>query len=100
MNVQKHELPPAFAREVLEHAEEYGISNIDVENRVSILDDMLSFREDKLAYALKKLDEGRIGKAVLIIKEGRGTLVIKVENVIEIRAELEDYSKILERATG
>ena len=96
--MEVHDLPPEFAREVLENIERYGIVAVDVENRVSIIDDMLESEEEKLRYAREKVREGNVDRAVLVVRDGRGTLIIKVENVVEIRVELREYGRLLQEA--
>jgi len=97
MEVQIHEIPADFAKKIVENAEKYGVVNVDVENRASLLDDMLDSKEEKLRYAQEKMEEGNVDKAVLVVRDGRGMLVINIEDVVEIRIELEDYKSILEQ---
>ncbi len=98
MNVKTYNLPPDFARNVLEDIEHYGVVTVDVENRVSLLDDMLKSDDEKLRYARDKVNGGNVDKAVLVIRDGMGTLVINVENVVEVRVELREYEKLLREA--
>ncbi|AHL22270.1 hypothetical protein [Thermococcus nautili] len=98
MDVKTYNLPPDFARKAIEDIERYGIVAVDVENRVSLLDDMLKSDEEKLKYAREKVKEGNVDKAVLVVRDGIGTLVINVENVVEIRVELGEYEKLLREA--
>jgi len=95
MDVQTIKLPPEFAREVLMKAERYGVTDVDVENSVSVVDDMLGSAEEKLRYAREKMDESNVDKAFLVIHEGRATLILNLENVVEIRVGLEKYRDIL-----
>ena len=98
MDVKTYNLSPDFARKVLEDIERYGVVAVDVENRVSIIDDMLESDEEKLKYAREKVKEGNVDRAVLVVRDGRGTLTINVENVVEIRVELEKYEELLREA--
>ncbi|NJE48518.1 hypothetical protein [Thermococcus sp. 9N3] len=98
MEVKVYNLSPDFARKVLDDIERYGVAGVYVENRVSLLDDMLKSDEEKLKYAREKVNEGNVDKAVLVVRDGTGTLVINVENVVEIRVELEKYEKLLREA--
>ena len=97
MEVQIHEIPADFAKKIVENAERYGVVNVDVENRASLLDDMLDSKEEKLRYAQEKIEEGNVDKAVLVVRDGRGMLVINIEDVVEIRIGLQDYKSILEQ---
>ncbi|GAB6135297.1 hypothetical protein [Thermococcus prieurii] len=98
MDVNVYNLSPDFARKVLDDIERYGIVSVDVENKVSLLDDMLKSDGEKLKYAREKVKEGNVDKAVLVVRDGTGTLVINVENVVEIRVELGEYEKLLREA--
>jgi len=97
MDVRITEVPADFAREIVENAEKYGVISVDVENRVSLLDDMLDSKEERLQYALEKMKESNVDKAVLVVRDGRGMLVINLEDVVEIRIELDDYKSVLEQ---
>ncbi|WP_457751434.1 hypothetical protein [Thermococcus sp.] len=97
VEVQIHKMPADFAKRIVENAEKYGVVNIDLENRASLLDDMLDSKEEKLQYAREKMKEGNVDKAVLVVRDGRGILVINIEDVVEIRIEIEDYKSILEQ---
>ncbi|ASJ09234.1 hypothetical protein A3L11_08340 [Thermococcus siculi] len=95
MEPRIHEIPPEKVRGIFEELERYGMVNIEVENLASLFDDMLDSTEERLRYAREKLEEGNVDKAVLVVKDGRGILVVKIENVVEIRAELEDYGRLM-----
>lgn len=90
-----YEITPEKVGEIFEGLENYGIVEVDVENVASILDDMLDSTEKKLEYAREKLKDGNVDKAVLVVRDGTGTLIVKIENVIEIRAVLRDYEKLI-----
>jgi len=47
---------------------QYGLVDIDVENSASLVDDMLKSNEDKLRYAIQKLEENNVDTARLVIK--------------------------------
>jgi hypothetical protein len=91
-----YKLPPEKVKEIFEGLEEYGIIDVEVENLASLFDDMLESTEDRLDYARKMLEDGNVDDAALVVKDGKGILVVKIENVVEIRAELEDYKRILD----
>ncbi|MBO8174552.1 MAG: hypothetical protein H0Z18_04775 [Thermococcus sp.] len=75
---------------------QYGLVDIDVENRASFLDDMLKSTEDKLRYAIQKLEENDVDTARFVIKDGTGVLIVKIEDVITIRATIKEYKKFIE----
>ncbi|KPU62456.1 hypothetical protein EP1X_08905 [Thermococcus sp. EP1] len=82
-------------KEVIENVLDYGVLDVEIENRASLLDDMLDRKDEKLKYAMKKLGENDIGEARLVLKEGKAILVLKIENVISIRFVLEDVQNII-----
>ncbi len=96
MEPRIYEIAPEKAREIFGRLENYGIVKVEVENVASLFDDMLDSMEEKLRYAREKLENGNVDKAVLVVKDDTGTLVIKMENVVEIRAVLGDYEKLIE----
>ena len=96
MESEVYEIPPEKVPEIFERLGGYGITNIDVENAASLFDDMLESREEKLRYAREKLANGNIDKALLVVRDDTGTLVIKIENVVEIRVMLRDYETLIE----
>ncbi|WP_042680757.1 hypothetical protein [Thermococcus paralvinellae] len=75
---------------------QYGLVDIDVENRASLVDDMLKSSEDKLRYAIQKLEENDVDTARLVIKGDVGVLIVKIEDVITIRATIKEYKKFIE----
>ena len=75
---------------------QYGLVDIDVENRASFLDDMLKSTEDKLRYAIQKLEENDVDTARFVIKGDVGVLIVKIEDVITIRATIKEYKKFIE----
>ncbi len=83
-------------RSMLKKIAEYNLADIEVENRASFLDDMLKSTEDRLKYALQKLEENDADTAKFIIKSDVGMLIVKIEDVITIRATIKDYKKFLE----
>ncbi len=95
MELRVYEIAPEKAKEIFERLEEYGIVEIEVENVASLFDDMLDSKEEKLRYAREKLEDGNVDKALLVVKDDTGTLVIKIENVVEIRAVLRDYKRLI-----
>lgn len=82
-------------KEVIENVLDYGVLDVEIENRASLLDDMVDRKDEKLKYAMKKLGENGIGEARLVLKEGKAILVLKIENVISIRFVLEDVQNII-----
>lgn len=82
-------------KEVIENVLDYGVLDVEIENRASLLDDMVDRKDEKLKYAMKKLGENDIGEARLVLKEGKAILVLKIENVISIRFVLEDVQNII-----
>ncbi|NJE26691.1 hypothetical protein E3E22_08695 [Thermococcus sp. MV5] len=82
-------------KEVIGNVLDYGLLDVEIENRASLLDDMLNRKDEKLKYAMKKLGENGIDEARLVLKEGKAILVLKIENVISIRFVLEDVQNII-----
>jgi len=71
------------------------VVEMEVQNAASLFDDMLDSKEERLRYAREKLEDGNVDKAFLVVKDDIGTLVIKIENVVEIRVVLVDYEKLI-----
>lgn len=46
---------------------QYCLVDIDVENRASLVDDMLKSTEDKLRYAIQKLKENDVDTARFVV---------------------------------
>ncbi|ASA77534.1 hypothetical protein [Thermococcus sp. 5-4] len=91
-----YQLTPEKALSILDVIENYGVVSVDVDNAASILDDMLDSNAEKLQYARRILDDGNVDKAVLVVRDDAGVLVIKMENVVEIRVTVRDYSRLIE----
>ncbi|NJE84374.1 hypothetical protein E3E23_00745 [Thermococcus sp. CX2] len=91
-----YNVPLGKIREIFEGIEKYGIVGIDTENEASLLDDMLQSDKERLKYAREKLDDGTIDSALLVVKDGTGTLVVKMENIITIRVTVGDYGRLIE----
>ncbi len=96
VDLQMYEIPVEKVIGIFDSVEDYGIVGVEVENVASILDDMLQSEEEKLSYAREKLEEGNIDGAVMVVKGDIGTLIIKIENVVEIRIKLREYKKLIE----
>ena len=96
MNPVIYPVDPEKALDIFNAIARYGIVRVDVENAASILDDMLGSEGEKLRYARRILDNGNIDKAVLVLREGEGIFIIKMENVVEIRVTVWDYSRLIE----
>ncbi|ACJ16196.1 hypothetical protein TON_0708 [Thermococcus onnurineus NA1] len=96
MEPRVYEVPVERVREVFGRIEEYDLLSVDVENEASVIDDMLGSEEGKLRYVREKLDDGNIDSAVLVVRDGTGTLVVKMENVITIRATVRNYERLIE----
>ncbi|MCD6372255.1 MAG: hypothetical protein J7L37_01700 [Thermococcus sp.] len=75
--------------------ERYNIVSVDVQNSVSILDDMLDSDAKRLQYARRILNNGNVDKAFLVVKDNEGILVIKMENIVEIRVTVRDYQRLI-----
>ena len=86
--------PPRRPRKFLE-AGGLWVVEMEVQNAASLFDDMLDSKEERLRYAREKLEDGNVDKAFLVVKDDIGTLVIKIENVVEIRVVLVDYEKLI-----
>ncbi|CAD5244273.1 conserved protein of unknown function [Thermococcus camini] len=89
-------LTPEKVLSILDVIEDYGVISVDVDNAASILDDMLYSNAEKLQYARRILDNGNVDKAVLVVRDRGGVIVIKMENVVEIRVAIKDYSMLIE----
>ena len=96
MEPEVYEISPERVPEIFERLDGYGVTGVDVENTASLFDDMLESGEEKLRYARERLANGNIDKALLVVRNGVGTLVVKMENVVEIRVTLRDYKRLLE----
>ena len=81
-------------KEVLETISDYKLLDIEIENRASFLDDMLESKDEKLKYAMKKLEENEVEDAKLVLKGSNAVLVLKIEDVISIRFVFEDVQSI------
>jgi hypothetical protein len=81
---------------IFEKIENYEILNIEVENAASLLDDMLNSLEEKMGYIRRLLVEGNVDKDVLVVRDGKGLLVFKMENVVEIRIIVRDYKVLMD----
>ena len=81
---------------MFERISKYGLVDIDVENRASFLDDMLKSTEDKLRYALQKLEDNDVDTARFVIKDNTGMLIVKTEDIITIRATIMEHEKFIE----
>ncbi|NJE10357.1 hypothetical protein [Thermococcus sp. MAR1] len=88
-------LTPEKALRILDVIEKYGVMSVDVDNVASILDDMLYSNAEKLQYARRIISEGNVDKAVLVVRDDTGILVIKMENVVEIRVAIKDYLRLI-----
>jgi len=91
-----YSLAPERALKILDAVEEYGVVSVDVQNAVSILDDMLDSDTKKLQYARGILNNGNVDKAFLVVRDNEGILIVKVENVVEIRISVKDYHRLIE----
>ncbi|NJE02994.1 hypothetical protein [Thermococcus sp. MV11] len=89
-------LTPEKALSILDVIEDYGVVSVDVDNAASLLDDMLEPNTKKLQYARRILGEGNVDKAVLVVRDNAGILVIKMENVVEMRVVVRDYRRLIE----
>ena len=96
MEVKVYSVPLEKLGRLIDTMESYGIVNVDVENAASIFDDMTKSDAERLRYARRILSEGNVDKAVLVVRGERGVLVIKMENVVEVRVDLKDYRRIIE----
>ncbi|MPW38257.1 hypothetical protein GBV73_00820 [Thermococcus sp. 101 C5] len=83
-------------KEFLEKVSDYKLLDIEIENRASLLDDMLESKDEKLKYAMKKLEENEIDEAKLVLKGGNALLVLKIEDVISIRLVFEDAHGVIQ----
>ncbi len=99
MKPRVYELSPEEVRQVLGVIESYGVNEVEVENLASFLDDMIESPKERLEYARRLLNEGNVDKAVLVVGDGTGTLIVKIENVAEIRVFVREYEKLM-RALG
>jgi len=70
------------------------IKDIDVEHAASIVDDQLSSKEEKIEYAIRKLEENEPNEIKLVIKESEAVLIVKIENIINIRVVSEDIKGV------
>ncbi len=95
MEPRLYPIPPGRAREVLSRIRDYGVLRVEVENLASLFDDMLASDDARLKYALERLDDGNIDRAVLVVKGETAVLVIKMETIMEIRVALRDYERLL-----
>ena len=91
-----YSLAPERALKILDAVEEYGVVSVDVQNAVSILDDMLDSDTKKLQYARGILNNRNVDKAFLVVRDNEGILIVKVENVVEIRISVKDYHRLIE----
>ncbi|WP_324735811.1 hypothetical protein VFC49_01065 [Thermococcus sp. SY098] len=94
--VKIYEIRKDNIRAMLKKIAEYNLADIEVENRASFLDDMLKSTEDRLRYALQKLEENDADTAKFIIKSNVGMLIVKIEDVITIRVTIKDYKKFVD----
>ncbi|WP_457753849.1 hypothetical protein [Thermococcus sp.] len=94
--VKIYEIRKDDIRAMLKKIAEYNLVDIKVENQASFLDDMLKSTEDRLRYALQKLEENDADTVKFIIKSDVGMLIVKIGDVITIRATIKDYQKFLE----
>ncbi len=90
-----YEIKPQAVRRIFEKPQDYGLLEIDVENAASILDDMLKDESQKRNYALRLMEENSIDWARLIITDDGGVIVVKIGNVVSIRARVREYGKII-----
>lgn len=91
-----YNVPLGKIREISEGIEKYGIVGIEIENEASLFDDMLQSDKERLKYAREKLDDRTIDSALLVVKDGTGTLVVKMENIIMIHVTAGDYGRLIE----
>lgn len=91
-----YNVPLGKIREISEGIEKYGIVGIEIENEASLFDDMLQSDKERLKYAREKLDDRTIDSALLVVKDGTGTLVVKMENIIRIHVTVGDYGRLIE----
>ena len=96
MSPVTYPINPEKARDIFDAIALYGIVSVDVENAASILDDMLESDSERLRYARRILDNGKIDKAVLVLRGDEGVFIIKLENVAEIRVTVRNYSRLIE----
>ncbi|HDZ36174.1 MAG TPA: hypothetical protein ENH81_04600 [Thermococcus sp.] len=91
-----HPLAPEEAMKIFDAIEEYNVVSVDVQNAVSLLDDMIESEAKKLQYARRVLNNGNVDKAFFVVRGNEGILVIKMENVVEIRVSVGDYRRLIE----
>ncbi|ASJ04630.1 hypothetical protein [Thermococcus barossii] len=96
MGPEVYPLTREKALHVLGSIEDYGVVSVDVDNAASILDDILDSNSRKLQYARRILDDGNVDKAVLVVRDNEGILVIKMENVVEIRVVVRNYRRLMQ----
>ncbi|WP_394325663.1 hypothetical protein [Thermococcus thioreducens] len=88
-------IDPEKALDIFDTIARYGIVGVDVENAASIFDNMLDSNAEKLHYARRILDSGKIDRAVLVLREDGGVFIIKVENVVDIRITIRDALRLI-----
>lgn len=95
MRPRVYELSPDKVRQVFGVIESYGVNEVEVENLASLLDDMIESPKERLEYARRLIKEGNVDKAVLVVGDGSGSLVVKIENVAEIRVFVKEYERLM-----
>ncbi|WP_056933423.1 hypothetical protein [Thermococcus barophilus] len=71
--VKIYEIRKDNIRAMLKEIAEYNLADIEVENRASLVDDMLKSPGDRLRYALQKLKENDVDTARFVIKDDAGS---------------------------
>lgn len=95
MRPRVYELSPDKVRQVFGVIESYGVNEVEVENLASLLDDMIESPKERLEYARRLIKEGNVDKAVLVVGDESGSLVVKIENVVEIRVFVKEYERLM-----
>ncbi|USG99954.1 hypothetical protein K1720_00230 [Thermococcus argininiproducens] len=72
-------------KEVIKKVSNYNLLDVEVENRASLLDDMLKNKDERLEYVLQKLEENEIDEAKVVVRDDSVIITLKIEDVILIR---------------
>ncbi len=98
MEIYKIKIPKEDLIEIIKNR--MRIKEIDVEHAASIVDDQISTQKERIEYAIRKLEENDPDDIRLVIKEDEAVLIIKIENIIDIRITSEDVKGTKEMFEG
>lgn len=83
-------------KELIKNVEKYNLLDVEVQNRASLFDEMLKNKDERLKYAIEKLEENRIDEAKAVIRDDKVIVTLKIEDVISIRFIFRDSSVLNE----